>query len=98
MTKDEIMETAPLENRRPWCLDLQLVIGESSFKAGVYLNSFGWSQVDCPADYNRWFIDFYARRSIILKTAPHGALGEKVESAQLYDGVFDNARLIEKAE
>ena len=79
-------------------LDIHQIVGDSAFKAGVYLRSFGWEEVACPTDYKRWFIDFYARRSIILKTAPHGALGEKVESAQLYDGVFDNAMLIEKAE
>ena len=79
-------------------LDIHQIVGDSAFKAGVYLRSFGWEEVACPTDYKRWFIDFYTRRSIILKTAPHGALGEIVIEAMLYDGVMENARLIEKAE
>ena len=79
-------------------LDIHQIVGDSAFKAGVYLRSFGWEEVACPTDYKRWFIDFYTYRSIILKTAPHGALGEIVIEAMLYDGVMENARLIEKAE
>ena len=70
-------------------VDLQELIGESAFKAGYHLRSLGWEEIASTTDYKRWFLNYYAYRTIVLETAPRGALGEIVASTYWYDRVCE---------